>query len=181
MDTGSELFKQINDLAEEAGFITAPLDPSILEPLPLVREMCAENKCHKYNSSWSCPPACGSLETLTQRMSEYSGGILLQTLNAIKDNYDWEGMTEAGTMHKEAFDKLVRQVRILSPNCMPLAAGPCEICKKCTYPDSPCRFPDRVYPSMEACGLLVIRICKACGLCYDYGPDSICYFSCILF
>ena len=29
----------------------------------------------------------------------------------------------------------------------------CGICKTCTYPDAPCRFPDRARRSMEACGI----------------------------
>ena len=31
---------------------------------PKVRDMCAADKCRSYGKSWSCPPACGSLEEI---------------------------------------------------------------------------------------------------------------------
>ena len=61
-----------------------------------------------------------------------------------------------------------------------LGAGSCTRCKQCSYPDAPCRFPERMTSSMEACGMLVLQVCKDNGLTYYYGPNTIAYTSCFL-
>ena len=35
---------------------------SALKFLPEVRDACASDRCGRYGKSWSCPPACGTLE-----------------------------------------------------------------------------------------------------------------------
>ena len=180
-DMGSELYEKINILACETGFMTAHLDPAILEADPRVREMCADNKCRRYGTSWSCPPACGSIETLEKRMKKYTDGILLGSVIPVKSRYDMKAWKGGDDIHKKRFDTLVRQTKIFCSDIMPLAAGSCTRCAKCTYPDAPCRFPDKLYPSMEACGLFVSHICKQCGMQYNNGEGTITYFSAILF
>ena len=65
-------------------------------------------------------------------------------------------------------------------HCLPLTAGSCTLCRKCTYPERPCRFPKKRFSSMEAYGLLVSDVCLKSGLKYYYGPKTITYTSCIL-
>ena len=76
---------------------------------------------------------------------------------------------------------MVELFRTEDPDCLPMGAGGCNICKKCTYPDEPCRFPDKAFTSMEAYGLFVAAECKKAGLEYNYGPNTLTYSSCILF
>ena len=71
-------------------------------------------------------------------------------------------------------------LRPLYPKLLPLGAGCCTRCKDCTYPDAPCRFPEKMVSSMEAYGMLVLEICKANGLSYYYGADTMTYTSCFL-
>jgi predicted metal-binding protein len=66
------------------------------------------------------------------------------------------------------------------PGFFPMGAGACTRCERCTYPGLPCRFPERTAPSMEACGLLVSRVCKDNGAPYYSGPDTVTFVSCIL-
>ena len=48
--------------AKESGFTgMAPLAMETIILHPEVRDACAKNKCHAYDTSWSCPPACGTL------------------------------------------------------------------------------------------------------------------------
>jgi predicted metal-binding protein len=61
-----------------------------------------------------------------------------------------------------------------------LGAGKCEICETCTFPDKPCRFPDRMETSMEASGLLVSKVCTDNGLEYNYGTNKMAFTSCFL-
>ena len=59
--------------------------------------------------------------------------------------------------------------------------GITSICKECTYPDAPCRFPEMMFPSMEACGLFVSKVCTDNGVAYNYGDEKIAYTCCVLF
>ena len=114
-------------------------------------------------------------------MSLYRRGILVQTVGELEDEFDSKGIALAQSRHKSAFSNLARQARCLEPDCLPLTAGACTLCHKCTWPDKPCRFPHRRLSSMEAYGLLVSRVCISSGLKYNYGPGTISFTSCILF
>jgi predicted metal-binding protein len=168
-------------MAAAAGFThSAPLDVATLELKDEVRAMCSANTCRAYGKNWSCPPACGELDELRQKFARYSRGILVQTVGEVEDSLDFEGMMEAEAAHKEHFAALHEKLLETWPGLLALGAGTCTRCKACTYPDAPCRFPDRRVSSMEACGLVVMDTCKANGLGYYYGPRSIAYTSCFL-
>ncbi len=169
-------------LSRELGFSAAAnVNMAALNPLDEVRAMCAANKCGRYGKSWSCPPACGTLEEAGKRMSRYSNGILVQSIGALKDEFDYDSMAETGAEHKRRFSDLARQARVLYPDCLPLTAGSCTLCKACTYPDRPCRYPNKRFYSMEAYGLFVSDICEKSGLNYNNGARTVTYVSCILY
>lgn len=171
----------LHTLAEQIGFShTAFLRQDALILYPEVREMCSADRCKNYGRSWSCPPACGSLEVLERRLSGYTCGILVQTTAPMADHFDLTAIHAAEELHKKKFDTLVRQSRQLFPGCLPLGSGGCRRCHKCTYPDRPCRHPDKLYPSMEAIGLWVSDVCTRSGLAYYHGPDTLTYTSAIL-
>ena len=168
-------------LALELGFDhAAALDVKRLCALPEVRDMCASGRCRRYGKSWSCPPACGTIEVCAERMGRYTGGVLVQTTAQLEDDFDIDGMNRAQEQHKKRFFDLARQARLLYPDVLPLTAGSCTICRSCTYPDKPCRFPKKMLSSMEAYGLLVSEVCKDAGLAYYYGPGTLTYSACIL-
>ena len=174
--------EQLLALAEQAGFTqSAPLEASALTVRTEVRDMCAADRCRAYGRSWSCPPACGTVEQCQKRIDRYRRGILLQTTGQLEDDFDAEAIWETEQRHKDSFAVLARQIRTLYPDCLPLTAGTCTLCRKCTYPDKPCRFPQKRLSSMEAYGLLVSDVCLKSGVPYNHGPRTMTYTSCILF
>ena len=62
-----------------------------------------------------------------------------------------------------------------------MGAGTCTRCAACTYPDAPCRHPETLAPSMEACGLFVSDVCRSNALPYYYGDRKIAFICCVLF
>lgn len=167
-------------LAQDAGFThMAPLDPGTIQLKDQVRQMCAA--CGQYAKRWSCPPGCGTLEACEQRVAAFQKGILLQTVGELEDEFDGEGMMETEQLHKARFCRLVDKLSALPGKRLPLGAGCCTLCAECTYPDAPCRFPERMISSMEAWGLVVADVCRDNGLSYYYGKNTITYTSCILF
>ena len=171
----------LTDEAISAGMSKAvPLNCDALKFLPAVRDMCAADRCHSYGKNWACPPGCGSIEECAARAGKYNIGVLVQTVGTLEDEYDFESMHQLAVDHKESFEKYVDVLRTRYPDLLPLGAGTCEICKECTYPDNPCRFPQKQFSSMEANGLLVSDVCIQSGLPYYYGKGTLAYTSCIL-
>lgn len=154
-----------------------------LEVRTEVREMCAADKCHVYGKSWACPPACGDIEEFEQQMHSYEHFAVVQTVAELEDEFDGEGMMEAAQLQKERFyglvDKLAEEG--LAAGVMTLSSGTCQVCAKCTYPDEPCRFPEKRLVSMEAAGLVVSEACTTAGIPYNHGPNTIAYSSCVLY
>ena len=174
--------EQLLQLLKEIGFETvAELDIATLKALPEIRKMCEVNTCGAYNTTWTCPPGCGTVEECAEIIKRYQNGILVQTVGDIEDSFDWEGITEVKETHRQRFLKGAGLMREKLDQVLPLGDGTCHNCETCTYPDEPCRFPERAIASMEAYGLFVSDVCRKNGILYNYGPDKMCYTGCYLF
>jgi len=169
------------DVAKECGFSHyAELDISTLELMQEIRDMCNPEQCRNYNKSWSCPPACASLDEIRERIKNYKTGILIQTVGDLEDSMDWDSIMETGVRHKKNFGKMRDELIRNHPSLLAMGAGECKLCETCTYPDEPCRHPEKMEVSMEACGLYVSKVCKDNDLEYNYGPETIAFTSCFL-
>ena len=102
-------------------------------------------------------------------------------MGELEDELDGEGMIEAEHRHKDHFLKMNNLLRQHRKDVLALGSGCCTLCKTCTYPEEPCRFPDRQISSMEAYGLVVLEACKANNMPYYYGKCSIAYTGCFLY
>lgn len=156
------------------------LDPATIELKEEVREMCASGKCAVYNKRWSCPPGCGTLDECRELLRDYTHGVLVQSVGQLEDSFDIETMIETEAAHKERFYAMRKALNDRGVQSLAAGAGCCTVCRECTYPDAPCRFPEQKMSSMEALGMLVLEVCKANGLPYFYGENTIAYTSCFL-
>ena len=174
-------YEELVELARNAGFTAwAPLDVATIDLKDEVRDMCATNTCGMYGKCWSCPPGCGSVEECTSRIRGYTRGILVQTYGDIEDGFDFEAIMEINEAHDEHFQSMYAKLREMKVDTLAIGTGACTACKNCTYPDAPCRFPEKMVSSMEAYGMLVLEVCKKNGLTYYYGPDKMAYTGCFL-
>lgn len=174
-------YEKLAKIAANSGFSAwAELDVSTIELKPEVREMCAANTCGQYGKRWSCPPGCGTLEECAELLKGYTHGILVQTYGEVEDSFDFEAMFEIEGEHKEHFQEMYDALREEGEEVLAAGAGACVLCRECTYPDAPCRFPEKKFTSMEAYGMLVLDICKKNGLTYYYGADKMAYNSLFL-
>lgn len=146
-----------------------------------VRGMCESNRCGLYGKTWTCPPAVGEWEQLRDECCAHTHALVYTTKHALEDDFDFEGIQESGVLHKQLDNALHYALKEQKIVHLLYSAGGCSICKPCTYPDAPCRFPERVHRSMEACGIDVVALAKQCGLKYNNGPQTVTYFSMILF
>jgi predicted metal-binding protein len=138
---------------------------------------CATNVCGNYGTTWTCPPACGTLEEQKQKLGAFKDAFVFTTKYDLEDSFDYEAMT-AG---REAHTALTLDIRSkLPPGLSVYGAGACPYCEKCAYPE-PCRFPDKAIQSVEAAGIDVTALSRAAGVKYNNGPNTVTYFSMILF
>ncbi|MDR0357648.1 MAG: DUF2284 domain-containing protein, partial [Clostridiales Family XIII bacterium] len=125
------------DEALETGFSQArELNVSALVFMPEVREMCAADRCGQYGKSWSCPPACGSVDDSAKIAADYSFGIIVQTIGKMRDDFDYENIQATSDKHKDNFSELIERLRSRY-DILPMGAGACDICGTCSYPDAP--------------------------------------------
>jgi len=139
---------------------------------PLLLEYCKSNVCGKYNNSWTCPPACESMEEQRGKILSCENVFVFTTKHDLEDSFDYEGMTRGMELHSlltADFKKRLRGVPVYG-------AGSCPFCDPCAFP-SPCPFPEKKIGSIEAAGINVTELSKAAGLAYNNGPDTVTYFS----
>lgn len=175
---------KIRQEALDFGFTLAePISISTIHLREEVREMCAVNKCHAYNTNWGCPPACGTVEECQERVNGYETGLIVQTTGQLEDDFDYETMQETAKNHGKHFVDMLLHLRKEYPelDILPLGTGACMTCKKCTYPDAPCRMPERMSSPMEGYGMVISDVCKDNGILYNHGRGTLTYVACFLF
>ena len=146
-----------------------------------VRGMCKANRCGKYGTSWSCPPGCGEWEALRDEFHACKTAFVFTTCHALEDSFDIEGMQAAAENHQKLDDAVADALAKTALGYIHLGMGACTLCKTCTYPEAPCRHPDKMRRPPEACGIDVCAMSKAIGIKYMNGPDTVTYFSVLLF
>lgn len=191
----ADIMQEVRKIAEEYGF--SHIGDLRVENIKLraeAREACAVNKCGAYGKTWACPPGCGDLEECAARLGKYQRGLILQSTAELEDNFDSETMMNVAFAHgkrvEEFRKKLMEQYQ--GPFLFFGSAGACGEddgssrsnacghCKECTYPDAPCRFPDRANYKLEGFGMIVSELCRDNNIPYYYGPLTITYTGAVL-
>ena len=96
---------------------------------PVFREICESNGCGNYGKCWMCPPDVGPIEELMARVRSYPKGLLYQTISALEDSFDIEGMGEAGVRHAQVSQRLETAARAAGiGEHFHLSAGGCRLC-----------------------------------------------------
>lgn len=149
----------------------------------MFRELCEANACGMYGKCYMCPPDIGDIEVLMAKLRNYRFALVYQTVTALEDSFDFEGMTEA-RMEANRIAQKLRAVfdEVGITNVLHLSAGSCGICQTCAKrTGEPCRCPDLAMASLEAYGINVNELAKFAGMKYINGQDTVTYFGAVLF
>ena len=136
---------------------------------------CKTNACGNYNKSWTCPPACESMEEQKQKILSYEKLLVFTTKHNIEDSFDYEGITKGRELHTQ----LTAELKEKYGGAPVYGAGKCPVCDSCAFP-SPCSFPEKRIGSIEAAGIDVTELSKTAGLTYNNGPNTVTFFSLVL-
>ena len=68
--------------------------------LDKVRYIC-ETECPQYGTSWSCPPAVGTVQECRERCARFEGGFLFTTLAEVSDMENMEEMLATRMDHEK--------------------------------------------------------------------------------
>ncbi len=147
------------------------------------RDMCASNACGMYGKCWMCPPDVGDIDALMREVKKYDYALVYQTVTALEDSYDFEGMVEAKKRTYPITQKLRKIFADMHiSTVLHLGAGGCGVCETCAKrTDEPCRFPALAMPSLEAYGVNVSKLASVADMKYINGPDTVTYFGAVFF
>ncbi len=177
-----------NDGAEAAlavcracGMEAGEVPPGALVFHPEIRAVCEADSCRNYNRSWACPPAVGTLEECRERCLACGHFLLFSRSYPLEDSWDFQGMGEAHRDFQRQVDRLDEALETLALPSRPLLLSNegCIRCRKCTWPEAPCRFPEKLHPSLEGFGFVVSELAKAAGLSYR-AENGVVYFGALL-
>lgn len=143
--------------------------------------MCEVNTCQKYNKTWACPPAIGTVEECRERVRKYDKMLVFSVKWDLEDSFDFEGMTAGGKKFKQVCLAVDKAVRSYMTDYLVLANEGCDTCEACTYPDAPCRFPEQTHGSLEGYGIFVSELAKQAKINYVNGANTVTYFGGIAF
>ncbi len=147
------------------------------------RDLCKSNACGNYNRCWTCPPDASDIDKLIAKAKGFDYILVYQTVSALEDSYDFEGMMEAGKKHNQLTLCVAQWADTLAlPRALHLGAGGCRICENCAkITNEPCRHPDQALASLETYGIAVSELAQACDMKYINGQNTVTYFSAMLF
>ncbi len=146
-----------------------------------IREICKGNACRLYGTTWACPPAVGTVEQCRERCLQYQKAMVFQAVYPLTDSFDFEGMMQGHASFKKLCDQLYLLVKAQTSSFLLLSNEGCNRCETCTYPESPCRMPERLFPSLEGYGINVARLAAKAGVRYHNGENTVTYFGMLLY
>ena len=133
-----------------------------------VRTVCRQ-ECPRYGTSWACPPAVGTVEACREKVLSYPAGLVFTTLTEVEDIADLEATLATRAPHEQITRQVRDILRQYASDVLTLSTEACAICEHCTYPNAPCRNPDRMFPCVESYGVVATDLAEKNGIEFYHG------------
>jgi predicted metal-binding protein len=170
----------LNQIKEIGVFQYGFLRPDDIEYRQDIRNIC-QNDCKNYGKSWACPPGVGSVEECKDRCLQFDTMFVFSGKYAVVNFYDNEGFMFGMKDFKRVSRGIDRIVKDSLKNYLVLSNEGCDICELCTYPDKPCRFPEKAQHSIEGYGIVVSRLAEKAKVNYNNEENTVTYFGALLY
>ena len=146
-----------------------------------VRTICRQ-ECERYDSTWACPPAVGTLQECEKKIKSYPQAIFFSSVAEVSDIMNMEELLSTRRAHEDLTTEVGKYLNREGYETYILSTESCDICEKCAYKEGkPCRFPDRMHPCLESHGVVVNEIVERESMEYNLGGNTILWFSMVLF
>ena len=155
------------------------IDPRQIEFSERIRYVC-EHECGMYGKSWACPPAVGSVAACREKVLSYPAGLVFTTLMEVADIADLEATLATRKPHEQITRQVRDILRQYSSDVLTLSTEACAVCEHCTYPDAPCRNPDRMFPCVESYGIVATDLAEKNGIEF-YNGNLVTWFSVLFY
>lgn len=155
------------------------IDPRQIEFSERIRYVC-EHECGMYGKSWACPPAVGSVAACREKVLSYPAGLVFTTLTEVADIADLEATLATRKPHEQITRQVRDILRQYSSDVLTLSTEACAVCEHCTYPDAPCRNPDRMFPCVESYGIVATDLAEKNGIEF-YNGNLVTWFSVLFY
>lgn len=163
-------------LALEMGFADAAvIDTEDLVFVPAFRSLCEENQCGKYGANYACPPDCGTVEEMRERVLRWKHALVMQTMWDIEDPLDPAQIKPAKARHNQLTRQLIDRA---GGSGLMIGVSGCSLCTPCAATKGePCRFPELKFSCMSAYCIFVKEMTKLCKMDYECAPGITTFFS----
>ena len=151
------------------------IDPRQIEFSERIRYVC-EHECTMYGKSWACPPAVGTVEACREKVLSYPEGLVFTTLTEVEDIADLEATLATRAPHEQITRQVRDILRQYASDVLTLSTEACAVCRHCSYPDAPCRHPDRMFPCVESYGIVATDLAEKNGIEF-YNGNLVTWFS----
>ena len=169
-------------LAEEEGFRAAVICAKDVPVDGAFRKFCEDNLCGKYNANYSCPPACGTVEEVHERLFAEEKALVLQTIHEIGSYENKAAILESKNSLNMAVLRLTEKPRRTGLRGFCLGYGGCPLCSPCKQAEGePCAFPEKRISCMSAYCVDVGKLAQTCGMEFAWVPEKLFLFGMIAF
>lgn len=157
------------------------LETSSIHTEERVRTICRE-ECERYNTTWACPPAVGTLEECDRRIHSYPYAVFFSSVAEVSDVLNMEELLSTRMAHEELTTEVGAYLKQQGLEIMILSTESCDLCGDCAYTHGkPCVHPDQMHPCLESHGVVVSEIVEQKQMEYQLGGNTILWFSMILY
>lgn len=173
---------ELLELAKSEGFISIMTTPEQIPIDPRFRAFCEENRCGKYNANYSCPPDCGTVEELRQKILSEDKVMVLQTLWDINGYEDIPTITHAKKTHNAAALRLMKKIREHGYSGFCSGYNGCSLCTPCKRTENlPCAHPEQKISCMSAYCIDVTELSKRFHLEFAWSEQKLHLFGMVAF
>lgn len=173
---------ELLELANSEGFTAANISTALIPVDPQFRKFCEDNLCGKYNANYACPPACGTVKELQQKLLSREHALILTATFAISGYEDKEAISKAKTSHNAAVLRLLKKLRTKGYDCFASGYNGCPLCSPCKQTQNlPCPHPEDRITCMSAYCIDVAKLARLCNMDFSWDPKKLHLFGMIVY
>ena len=174
--------KELLELAHGAGFSAALIPTEKITVDAKFRSFCEDNLCGNYNANYACPPDCGSVEEVRQKLMDQDRALVLQTIWNIGSYENKDGILEAKKAHNAAILRFTDTLHQAGFQGFCLGYGGCPLCSPCKRRENqPCAHPDKKISCLSAYCVDVAKLAEESCLEFAWTPEKLYLFGMFAF